>query len=403
MAVDIRAGASAEDVRTAIAPIWRYFGLAPTEQAVENFTELITPARCLIVCEEGAPVAGCGAFPLELTTPGGRVACAGLTMVGVHPAHRRRGLLTRMMRRFIDDTHARGEPVAYLWASEEKIYGRFGFGLTSLSGDVEISRDHGAFLAADGARGRVRLVSLAEALGPARAIYDAVAAVRPGMFARSGEWQRRRVLADLSWQRAGGGELTFALLELDGAPAAYALYRFNQKMTRGVSTGSVVVVEAMAVSPAATRAIWRYLIDLDWYATLKASFLPQDHPLILMAQEPRRLNLTFRDGCWLRLVDVGAALAGRAYGPDETVLELADDFCPWNAGRWRVAAGGVAHTQAQPDIRCDVAALACVYLGGFSWRDLVAAGRAVARDEAALARADRTFERRGAPWVPEIF
>lgn len=403
MGVEIRACASVDELRMAVAPIWRYFGVAPTEQALDNFAQLMTPARALIVTDDGAPAAGCGSFPFELTTPGGRVASAGLTMVGVQPTHRRRGLLTQTMRRFVDDTLARGEPTAYLWASEEKIYGRFGFGLTSLSGEVEIARDHAAFLTNEPPLGRVRLAPLSEALAPVRAVYGAVAATRPGMFARSEEWLRRRVLVDLPWQRAGGGELTCALLEIDGLPAAYALYRFNQKMERGISRGSVAVVEAMAVSPAAARAIWRYLLDLDWYATLRAQFIPQDHPLILLAAEPRRLNLTFRDGCWLRLVDVEKALAARSYGPDEVVIELSDAFCPWNAGRWAVGAGGVARTTFEADIWCDAAALASAYLGGFSWRELVAAGRAHVRDEAALARADRAFERRGAPWVPEIF
>lgn len=403
MTIEIRACGDAEDLRAAIAPIWRYFGLPPTEQALDNLARLMTPERALIVSDNGVEAAGCGAFALQLTTPGGRASCAGLTMVGVQPTHRRRGLLSAMMRRFLDDCRERGEATAYLWASEEKIYGRFGFGLSALSGDIELARDRAAFFTDAPAEGRVRLVSLEAALAPAQYVYDAVAAERPGLLSRSEDWWRRRILVDLAWQRAGGGELTCAVLDLNGAPAAYALYRFNQKLERGVPGGSVQVVEAMATSPAATRAIWRYLCDLDWTAKIRADFLPVDHPLILLAAEPRRLNLRLRDGCWLRLVDVAAALNARAYGPCEMVVELSDSFCPWNAGRWRIGAGGAARTEAPADAACDASALASVYLGGFSWRDLAAAGRANLRDEAALLNADRVFERRGAPFVPEIF
>ena len=43
-------------------------------------------------------VGGAGAFPFELTVPGGTVRCGGVTVVGVLPTHRLRGVLTSMMR-----------------------------------------------------------------------------------------------------------------------------------------------------------------------------------------------------------------------------------------------------------------------------------------------------------------
>ncbi len=202
---------------------------------------------------------------------------------------------------------------------------------------------------------------------------------------------------------AGGGELVCVVLEIDGAPAAYALYRFDAKWDRSIPAGVVRVVEAFAVTPEATRAIWRYLLDLDWCATIKAGFLPADHPLVLLAAEPRRMRLTFRDGCFLRLVDVETALSSRAYGPGDVVIEIVDTLCPWNAGKWLVRDGGAVRTDRAADISCDVSALASAYLGGFSWAQIVAASRAKAADDEAVLRADRVFERRGAPWVPEIF
>ena len=38
-----------------------------------------------------------------------------------------------MMRAQLDACRQNGEPVAYLWATEETIYGRFGYGLASLA------------------------------------------------------------------------------------------------------------------------------------------------------------------------------------------------------------------------------------------------------------------------------
>ena len=63
--------------------------------------------------------------------PAGSRLAAGITWVGVLPSHRRRGVLTELMRQQLDDVHERGEPLAILWASEPPIYGRFGYGIAA--------------------------------------------------------------------------------------------------------------------------------------------------------------------------------------------------------------------------------------------------------------------------------
>lgn len=404
MSITIRKCTDVADLKASMSSIWHYFGLPPTDEAVGNFAELVGPDRGFVAEADGALAGGCCSFPMELTTPGGRVKAAGVTMVGVQPTHRRRGVLSAMMRRQLDDCRDRGEPVAYLWASEERIYGRFGYGLTALSGDVEISRDRADFFTRAPTVGRVRLMAPQQALGDVGAIYAEVAGKRPGMFQRTDEWFRRRTLADAAWMRAGGGELVCALLEIDGRPAAYALYRFDAKWERGgIPNGAVRVAEAMATTPEAMRSIWRYLLDMDWCQTIKAGFLPVDHPLFLLSAEPRRMRTQLRDGCFARLVDVEAALSSRAYGPGEIVLDVADAFCPWNAGRWLVRDGGVTRTDRAADVSCDVSALASAWLGGFAWGQLVASSRATTASDEAIARADRVFARGAAPWVPEIF
>ena len=104
------------------------------------------PAERLVAAwEDGRTVGGSGAFPFGLSVPGGELPCAGITVVGVTPTHRRRGILRRMMRMHLDLAHERGEPIAALWASEGAIYGRFGFGVASLYGDVSLPKAHSAF------------------------------------------------------------------------------------------------------------------------------------------------------------------------------------------------------------------------------------------------------------------
>jgi predicted acetyltransferase len=71
------------------------------------------------------------------------VSAAGVTVAGVFPTHRRRGVLRAMMRALLDECHQRSEPVAYLWATEDTIYGRFCFCLASFLAAIDLPRERG--------------------------------------------------------------------------------------------------------------------------------------------------------------------------------------------------------------------------------------------------------------------
>jgi predicted acetyltransferase len=124
----------------------------------------------------------------------------------------------------------------------------------------------------------------------------------------------------------------------------------------------------------------------------------------LLLRDPRRLRFELRDGLWVRLVDVEAALNGRTYKAGEpVVVEIADDFCPWNAGRYRIGPDGAERTEAAPELRLPVQSLGSVYLGGFRFVDLARAGRIEELSDGAIDRADALFRSDRYPWCPEIF
>src|SRR5215471_9420842 len=183
MNVQIRPCGSADEVRQAISPITHYFGRsAPNDDYAERLIRVLPAERVYGAWEDGRAVGGLGAFPFQLTVPGWRVPAAGLTVAGVLPTHRRRGVLRGMMRALLDACHEVGEPVAYLWATEDTIYGRFGFGLASFTGEIDLPRERTAFHAPLAVSGRVRLVSPSEAEEYLAPIYERVAAATPGMF-----------------------------------------------------------------------------------------------------------------------------------------------------------------------------------------------------------------------------
>ena len=141
---DVRPTENLEDFQRAFLAIGQYFGAEPTPERAEKFSQSLPFERMHAAREDGAIVGGAGVFPFELSVPGAIVRCAGVTVVGVYPTHRRRGVLRAMMRAQLDDIHERGEPIAALWASEEVIYRRYGYGIASLAGEIELASGYTA-------------------------------------------------------------------------------------------------------------------------------------------------------------------------------------------------------------------------------------------------------------------
>jgi predicted acetyltransferase len=136
--------------------------------------------------------------------------------------------------------------------------------------------------------------------------------------------------------------------------------------------------------------------------------LAADSPLYLMLLEPRRLRATFSDGLWLRVVDVRSALEGRGFAADgEITLEIRDELCSWNEGRWSVVArdgrAEVSRSEREADLALDVSTLGAAYLGAFTFAQLQRAGRVAAASSDAVVRADALFRTDVAPYCPEIF
>ncbi len=405
MAADVRPTKDLGEFKAAIGAIFHYFGGGLDDERSNRFSKLLPFERMHAAFDGERIVGGAGVFPFQMTIPGGAVPCAGVTVVGVLPTNRRRGILTAMMRAQLEDVRDRGEPIAALWASEEVIYRRFGYGLASLAGEIAIPSGYNKLRQAADERASSRLIPLEDAKAVVQPIYDRVCATTPGMFDRSDLWWEFRSLADPPDRRQGGGEKNVLVLELDGEPVGYAIYRVFSKFEGGSAAGHIAVIEALADGPTATRELWRVLLDMDWLAEIRADLMPIDHPLLHQLTYPRRMQMRVGDGLWVRLVDIGAALSARGYGAEGTVVfEVEDAFLPDNAGRWKLSDGAAKRTDEPADLALDVGELASPYLGGFSFTELVHAGMIRELTEGGAARADAIFATSAPkPWCPEIF
>jgi predicted acetyltransferase len=393
-----------EELREVMVALEAAFGSAlEHEEDVLRAARATMPLdRVLTGWDDARVVAVAAAWPFRITIPGGEVPCGGVTWVGVHPTHRRRGLARELMRRQLDDLHARGEPLAALWASESLIYGRFGYGIAAPVHTLDADRASFAFRDDSGPEGSLRLVTREEAQDVLPPLYERIRGTRTGMLVRSEEWWREQRLQEFSVP-PGAGKRFYAVLELDGADEGYAVYRHDGNWEGDFPAGTVRVGEALATSLRATREIWRFLFSIDLTTKVRCGFLDPAAPLFLGVRDPRRLQIGLRDGLWLRLVDVDAALRARSWnGDDSLVAEVRDAFCPWNDGRYRLGAGA-GRTDDAPDLGLDVADLASLYLGGVDAGALHAAGRIEDRTARAVERVAALFRTPLPPFCPEVF
>lgn len=365
--------------------------------------------RTLGVYDGDQVVGGGSIFSFDVTVPGGAaLPSAGVTWIGIMPTHRRRGGLRQLMSAMFADAQRRNEPLAVLWASEGSIYQRFGYGLSTLSRSIDLERDRAALVPATPAWGSVRLVDRDEARRILPPIFEHNRVATPGFFTRSPEWWDIEILSDFKWSRRGYDRKFFAVHEHAGVVDAYAIYRVRQEWPDSVPGSELQVIELLALDGGALREMWRFVFGVDLVKRITTRAGAAGEALMLMLAEPRRVNLRLRDGMWLRVLDVPAALARRGYAADgSVVLELNDEFWPQAGGRFRLTThagqGSVERTDAAPEISLDPSDLGALYLGAHTFGELARAGRTVEHVSGARARADAMFATHVEPWCPQIF
>lgn len=364
--------------------------------------EVTEPGRFLAAYDGARIVGSANSFATHLTVPGGaRLPHAAVSQVGVLPTHRRRGVVTALMRKQLTDAAAAGEPVATLRASEGGIYGRFGYGIASHVRSARIDRRKVRFAAPGAPGGSVRL---ADTDGVAVLAPIAARAAQNGAVSRADVWWRKWELR--SAEHTGPSYL--AVHSTEGVDDGYVTYRPLD--TAGWFTSenkTIEVTELVALNPAAHQGLWRHLLELDLVDTVSIGTLALDDPLPLLFTDERAVTLgPVRDESWLRLTDVPAALGARTYGEAAPVhLAVHDALLPQNDGVYRIGADGAVRAAAgtPAQVTVSVSDLAATYLGGTRWWRLAAAGRVQVAEPDAVARLDRLFAVDREPYAGVFF
>ncbi len=402
------------ELRIAVDEDWpaisRLLGEAFNDDMDPEFAELehsvFEPSRS-VLATQGDTIAGMvSAFTRDLTVPGGVVPGSHVTMVSVGATHRRQGLLRRMIDRLHADSIALGEPVALLYASEGRIYQRFGYGLATHRASLEANAREVALRRPADDEGRVRAVA-PDSLDVFQKVFEEARVDRPGWSSRDERWWRYQT-ADIKAVRNGATPLRAVVHDGSDGVDGYLLWRVKGEWAAGGPNGTAIMREMVATTPEAYRALWRFALSVDLTRSTKFGWASVDEPIQFLVNEPRWLETRLSDGLWVRLLDVPAALAARRYAtPVDVVIEVSDPHIPANAGRFRLVGDGqkatCTPTGAPADIAATVHSLGSAYLGGSPLTAYAAGGDVRELRPGALAPATVAFGWHRAPSSIEMF
>jgi predicted acetyltransferase len=374
----------------------------------EPHRKVFEPERSFGFQVDGRWISTCGAYSRKLTVPGGSVPAAAVTVVTVQPSHRRRGLLTEMMKHQLNDVQERGEePVALLWASESAIYGRYGYGQASpqvrLSGKTKATafrRD------VDLGSGSVGEVERDEAIPIIKRLHLALLPQRVGALDRNDDWWVVRWHDPEPW-RHGASAYRFALhYDRRGRPDGYVAFRVKNEWSD--SGAEVIVEEIDAASPEARAGLWRFVLDLDLVRSFTRQGAPMDESVRYVVADLRSVKAEEQDGTYARLVDVPRALEARRYLTTlDVIIRVEDPLLTHNNASIRLEAGpdgaSVSRSRRKPDLIMNVRDLSAIYLGGTPLTALARAGLVSERIEGAAAAMSAAFAWTQPPFCPDFF
>lgn len=353
-------------------------------------TKLLTASsEIFLACDGDLPVGVTMHFPMDVTVPGGAsLPATGVSWVSVAPTHRRRGILRRLFTAQHEKFEEAGKPLSVLTASEATIYERFGYGAATEGVDYRIDRRFTAFRKDLPPPKDARLVTSQQARELLPDIYDRwrkqTAGAQPMPPTR---WHR--FFADRKNARGGFSKLFF-IVHPDGYIAFRRGYRVG---TAGAQEARVV--DVIAVTDEARSALWQVLCGVDLVESIEVTLAAGD-PLLTLLTDRRVPAVTgVKDGLWVRLMDVPAALSARTYAIDtDLVLGVVDPFLDAGGAFRFVSRDGraeVSRTDDTPDVTVSSSVLGSMYLGAHRARQFARAGRVEATSEKALHEFDLAF------------
>ncbi len=323
---------------------------------------------------------------------GRSVPMTGIAAVAVAPGFRGRGVATQMLREMLVELRHAGVPISCLYPATVALYRRVGYELAGASYEYALpalrvdTRERGLDVRAACEADEVAI----------RDVYQQWAATTSGNIDRNEFfWKRVRLMR-------GEPTRSYVVTEQDRIVG----YTFVRERPGKVHLQDLYVQDLAYTTSAAARRLLTFLAD---HRTIRDRVAwrggPGDPLLGLLGEAPEEIS---RHTVWMvRIVDVAAALAARAYPPGlsaELHLAVKDDVLPDNEGHCvlHVAEGrGAVSPGGSGSLVIDVRGLAALYTGHQTATDLETRGLLSGPAEE-LARLTAAFAA-PAPWMRDEF
>jgi len=376
-----------------------FLGGESTDAEAENARSTLRTRRLTAVydrsgVEPEVPVGTIDSWASELTTsPGRTVDLWSISAVTVAPTHRRRGIARAMIGGELRTAAAAGFALAGLTVTEATIYGRWGFSPAAWASDVSIDTRRARWIGPV-APGRVDFVPRAGLVERMSAVHERVRRQRPGAVPGwEGRWRGMAGLAP--GDKAAEKVRAVSYRDVEGVETGILVYTIDERAE--FSDHDLEIRALFAADGDASAALWRFAIEHDLVARVKAELQPPVPPVQWMVADRRAVRATLTDHHWLRVLDVAGALTSRAYAAELDLVLRVDDALGFAAGAWRVRIGSDGEAQVVPagdddavDVDLTVGALGSLLLGGVRATELGAAGL-VRGERASLAAFDAAF------------
>lgn len=309
-----------------------------------------------------------------------------LTDVTVQPTHRRRGLMSAMMKHDLAQAYERGDVFAALTATDARLYARFGFGVSATARKLEFNTGPGFELATKSA-GSVVFAEPEQATQLRRTIFNEFhrqqffSIERPATYWRQGfDWSEMRPKPER------------AAVHLDDTGRADAVVQFR------VEDDHIWVRDLLGLNINAELELLRLLgliegiNKLVWPRCHNAR-----HPLTWALADHRVVKTVAEyDTVWVRILDVVRALEARHFDNDGTTSFTVQDPLGEVSGTYHLeVSDGVAHVErgtGPAPITIPLSALAAIYSDLAHPFELQAAG-AIEGDQEQLATLGHLFKK----------
>ena len=324
------------------------------------------------------PVATFASFDKTLNTGRELLPLRMITDVTTSPAHRRRGLVRRLMEDSLADAAAQGLPLAALTVSEATIYGRWGFGAAVFAQKIELDTGPRFGLRGFVDPGRVEVVDPADGIEYVTRALTAFHQRTRGSVPHP-HFYEPMFAGRYDWESDGPHKKLWAAVHLDADEQVDGVVLYAHKGKDGHQR-KVDVEMFIGDNSVAQLALWEFLGSIDLTNHVSWGLFAPDDPLLFALTDMNSASFpVLTEFLWIRVLDVERSLAARPWAADGTVVLEVDDVQGHASGRFRVTSrdgvAEVSRTEDDSDVRLDAETLGSMYAGGVPVRALAACSR----------------------------